>query len=57
MRDEQIMIWIGLLIGMFLGANIGLIVIAMCIAANKRDEQDKGILTDRLSTLHARGYR
>jgi hypothetical protein len=57
MRGEQIMLWIGLLIGMFLGANIGLIVIAMCIAANKRDEQDKGLLTDRLSTLHARGYR
>jgi hypothetical protein len=31
------MLWIGILIGMFLGANIGILVFGMCISANKAD--------------------
>ncbi len=31
------MLWIGIIIGIFLGANIGLFVIAMCISAKKQD--------------------
>jgi hypothetical protein len=49
------MLWIGIIIGIFLGANIGLIVIAMCISSKKADKLNEAIVDDRLSTQHARG--
>jgi len=33
------MLWIGILIGMFLGVNIGIFLISMCLAAQKGDKQ------------------
>jgi gas vesicle protein len=36
------MVWIGIIIGIFLGANIGLITIALCLSAKKGDELRKG---------------
>lgn len=35
------MLWIGLLIGLFLGANIGIFFIGMCVSANKGDNLKK----------------
>jgi hypothetical protein len=35
------MLWIGILIGIFLGANFGIVVITMCAAANKGDQLQK----------------
>jgi len=32
------MFWIGLLIGMFVGATIGMFVISLCVAANNGDK-------------------
>jgi ABC-type uncharacterized transport system permease subunit len=32
------MLWIGILIGIFLGANFGILVITICAAANKGDQ-------------------
>ncbi len=36
------MFWIGLLIGLFVGANVGLLVIALCQAAARGDRHLKG---------------
>jgi hypothetical protein len=33
------MLWIGILIGIFLGANVGIVIIAMCLTAKKGDNQ------------------
>jgi NADH:ubiquinone oxidoreductase subunit 3 (subunit A) len=35
------MLWIGILIGIFLGANVGFFFIAMCISAKKGDKLKK----------------
>jgi len=35
------MLWIGIIIGIFLGANIGIFVIAMCLSAEKGDNIKK----------------
>jgi hypothetical protein len=35
------MLWIGIVIGLFLGANIGAFIIGMCVAANKGDKLKK----------------
>jgi NADH:ubiquinone oxidoreductase subunit 3 (subunit A) len=37
------MLWIGIFIGIFLGANVGIFVITMCIAANKGDQLKKAV--------------
>jgi len=33
------MLWLGIIIGIFLGANVGIIVLAMCISAREGDKQ------------------
>ncbi len=33
------MIWIGIMIGMFIGTNLGIFILTMCIAADKGDKQ------------------
>jgi hypothetical protein len=35
------MLWIGLLIGIFLGANFGVFIITMCMSAKKGDKLKK----------------
>jgi hypothetical protein len=35
------MLWIGLLIGIFLGANVGFVVLAMCISSKQGDKLKK----------------
>lgn len=35
------MLWIGIVIGLFLGANFGVFIITMCSAANKGDQLGK----------------
>ena len=35
------MLWIGILIGIFLGANIGCLIIALCISAKDGDKLNK----------------
>jgi len=37
------MLWIGIIIGLFLGANIGIFVLGMCISSNEADKR-KGYL-------------
>ena len=36
------MFWIGVVIGLLVGANIGLLVIALCLAAARGDRHLKG---------------
>jgi hypothetical protein len=35
------MLWLGIIIGIFLGANIGIVVLAMCMSAKQGDKQKK----------------
>jgi hypothetical protein len=35
------MLWLGILIGIFLGANIGIVVLAMCMSAKQGDNHKK----------------
>ena len=35
------MLWVGIIIGIFLGANFGIIVISMCLSARKGDKLKK----------------
>ncbi len=35
------MLWIGILIGLFIGANVGLFVIGLCVASKKGDDLQK----------------
>ncbi len=37
------MLWLGLLIGIFLGVNVGIFVLAMCMSAKQGDEQKRVI--------------
>ena len=37
------MLWIGIFIGIFLGANVGIFVISMCMAGNKGDQLKKAV--------------
>jgi len=37
------MLWIGIIIGIFLGANLGIFIITICAAANKGDQLQKAI--------------
>ena len=52
------MLWIGILIGMFLGVIVGIFFIALCISAKEGDKlKTKLLMTDMESTLVARGLR
>lgn len=51
------MLWIGVIIGIFLGGCLGIIVIAMCMAAKKGDDQINEVYHEKFSRLHARGVR
>jgi hypothetical protein len=35
------MLWIGILIGLFLGANVAIVILGMCISADKADNLKK----------------
>lgn len=35
------MLWIGILIGLFLGANVAIFILGMCISADKGDKLKK----------------
>ena len=35
------MLWIGILVGIFLGANIGCLIIALCISAKEGEKLEK----------------
>jgi uncharacterized membrane-anchored protein YhcB (DUF1043 family) len=37
------MFWIGILIGMFLGVNIGIFILAICVGANEGDSRLKKV--------------
>jgi hypothetical protein len=37
------MIWIGLIIGLFLGVNFGIVILGMCLSSNEADKR-KGYL-------------
>jgi hypothetical protein len=43
------MLLIGLLIGIFLGANVGILVWSMCVSAKEGDKNIKLLMNDRRS--------
>jgi uncharacterized membrane-anchored protein YhcB (DUF1043 family) len=49
------MLWIGIIIGMFLGVIVGIFILSVCVAANKGDKQMKAAYDERQSILHANG--
>ena len=38
-QGEWMMLWIGIVIGLFLGANLGVIVLALCMGAKQAENQ------------------
>ena len=51
------MLWIGIIIGMFLGVIVGIFILGMCVGAKNTDKQIKAAYDDRQSMMHANGLR
>jgi hypothetical protein len=36
-KEDKAMFWVGLILGLFIGANLGVLVMALCYSAQERD--------------------
>jgi hypothetical protein len=41
LSGECVMLWIGIIIGLFLGANVAIFILGLCISADKADNFKK----------------